>query len=116
MKFGLDSFKVIVVVSMLLCLASLAFISYVAVDAIQGAKIPNQEYGLVTSKSPVNDNPIANYKVVISSGKTLYIPNNTTLYDSIQVNQEYLFSGRIDFNNQMILIDMATQPFNTTTP
>ena len=89
MECRVDSFKVIVIVSMLLCLASLTFIAYVAIDSIQGAKIPNQEYAMVISKSPVNDNPIANYTVVLSSGKTLYIPNNTTLFDSIQVNQSY---------------------------
>ena len=116
MECRVDSFKVIVIVSMLLCLASLTFIAYVAIDSIQGTKIPNQEYAMVISKSPVNDNPIANYTVVLSNGKTLYIPNNTTLYDNIQVNQSYLFDGRVDFNNQMILIDSATQPPRTATP
>ena len=107
---GLDNFKVAVVVAIVLSLAAIGFIGWVAYDAIRYSKTPDQQYGMVASKSSVSDNPAANYMVSLSSGKTLYIQNNATLYDSLQVNQSYLFDCRIDFNNKITLIDKATQP------
>ncbi|MCL5876284.1 MAG: hypothetical protein M1540_00530 [Candidatus Bathyarchaeota archaeon] len=106
----MDTFKVVVVVAITLSLASIGFIGAVAYDAIQYSKTPDQQYGMVASKSPVTDNPVANYMVSLYSGKTLYIQNNATLYDSLQVNQSYLFDCRIDFNNKITLIDKASQP------
>jgi hypothetical protein len=107
---NLDTFKAAVTVAIVLSLAAIGFIGVVAIDAIQGSKIPEQQYGTVASKSPLTDNPLANYKVTLANGKILYIQNNATLYDTLQINQSYLFDCRIDFNNQMTLIDKATQP------
>jgi hypothetical protein len=100
----------VVVVSIVVSLASIGFIGLVAYDALQNAKIPDQEYATVTSKSAVSDKQFAEYVVTVSNGKTLYIQNNATLYNYLQINQTYLFDCRIDFNNQMLLIDRATQP------
>lgn len=111
----LDTFKAAVIVAIVLSLAAIGFIGVVAIDVIQGSKIPEQQYGTVASKSPLTDNPLADYMVTLVNGKTLYIQNNATLYDTLQINQSYLFDCRIDFTNQMTLIDKATQPDRGTT-
>ena len=105
----MDAFEKVIVVSILVSLVALGFIAYVASDAIQGAKIPHQEYGIVTWKGPVTDGHLANYMVSISTGKTLYILSNSTLYAGIQENLGYLFIGHIDYTNQMTLIDSISQ-------
>lgn len=106
----MDAFKVSVAVAILLSLITLGFISYVASDAIQGAKIPDAEYGIVVSKGVIENDDIGYYTVSLENNKILYILNNSTLYNKIQVNQSYLFECRINFNNKMIIIDKATQP------
>jgi hypothetical protein len=106
----LDAFKRIILLSVLASLIALGFIAYVATDAIQGVKIPDQEYGIVTSKGPVTDGHAADYVVTISTGKTLYIQTNQTMYDYLQKNSSYLFDCRIDLIGDMIIIDSASQP------
>lgn len=105
----MDAFKKIILLSIVASLVSLAFIAYVATDAIQGAKIPDQEYGIVTSKGPVTDGHAANYTVNISTGKTLFITNNQTMYNRLQVNMSYLFDCRIDLIGGMLIADSAAQ-------
>ncbi len=111
----MDAFKIAVVVAVLLSLVSLGFIAYVTTDAIQGAKIPDEDYGMVVSKGPVLDGHLADYTVTLANGKTLYILSNTTLYDSIQENLSYLFTCHIDYTNQMIIIDSVSQVNRTVT-
>jgi len=104
----MDEFKVVIIVAILVSLATLGAIIYISEDSISNSKIPDVERGSVSSKSPVSDNHPANYIVNLSSGQKLYILNNATFYDSITVNQSYVFNCRVDFNNKMTIIDQAT--------
>lgn len=111
----LDTFKAVIVVAVILSLVSLAFISVVSDDAARNAKTPDQEYGVVTAKAPFTDSRLANYSVTLSNGKTLHIQSNTTLYDCIEIDKSYLFECRLDFVNQMTIIDSVRQVNRTAT-
>ncbi len=104
----MDEFKIVIIAAILVTLGTLVTIIYISEDAINNAKIPDVERGLVSSKALVSDNLPANYSVNLSSGQKLYILNNATLYDSIVTNQSYVFECRLDFNNKMTIIDRAT--------
>jgi hypothetical protein len=103
----LDAFKLTIILTTIVYFGVLAGIMFIAQDMINNAKIPDVERGLVASKAPVLDNHPANFTVNISDGKTLYIQNNASLYQSILVNQTYVFTCHVDFNNKMTLIDSA---------
>ncbi len=103
----MDAFKTVVLVALLVTIAAFGFVAYTIGDAIQGAKTPDDEYGTVTSKGPVLDGHPASYVIELSNSKTLYIINNSTLYDKIQVNMSYLFHCRIDVTNHMLIVDSA---------
>ncbi len=111
----MDAFKTIVVISILIAVIAVGFIAIVANDAIKGAKIPDGEYGIIADKGQTVENIPVNYYVALTNGKRLYIPMNTTLYNSLQINKSYLFNCRIDYTNQRILIDSAYQQ-NRTAP
>jgi hypothetical protein len=111
----MDEFKIVVIVAILFSLVTLGTVIFIAQDAINNAKIPDIERGLVISKAPVSDSHPANYTVNLSENRALYVLNNNALYESIQKNQSYLFECRIDFNNKMTIIDSATL-INTTSP
>jgi hypothetical protein len=111
----LDTFKAVIVVAVILSLVSLAFISVVTDDAARNAKTPDEEYGTVIAKAPLADTRLANYSISLSNGRTLHIQSNVTLYDCIEVNASYLFECRLDFTNQMTLIDSAHQVNRTAT-
>jgi hypothetical protein len=102
-----DAFKLTIILTTIVSVGVLAGIMFIAQGMINNAKIPDVERGVVTSKAPVLDSYPANFTVNISDGKTLYIQNNATLYQSILENQTYIFTCRIDFNNKMTLIDSA---------
>jgi hypothetical protein len=104
----MDEFKIVIIVAILVSLATLATIIYISEDAINNAKIPNIERGTVSSKAIVSDNHAANYTVGLSSGQKLYILSNATFYNSIIVNQSYVFECRVDLNNKITIIDHAT--------
>jgi hypothetical protein len=104
----MDEFKIVVIVAILVSLATLGTIIYISEDSINNAIIPDIERGTVSSKALVSDNHPANYKINLSSGQKLYILNNSTLYDSIIVNQDYVFDCRVDLNNQMTIINHAS--------
>jgi hypothetical protein len=105
-----DAFKLTIIFTVVVSVGILAGIMLIAQDMINNAKIPDVERGLVFSKAPVSDSRPANFTVNLSDGKTLYIQNNATLYQSILENQTYIFTCRIDFNNKMTLIDNAEIP------
>jgi hypothetical protein len=67
----------------------------------------NPQGGLVISKASVTDKPAVGYAVNLANGRTIYIANNATLYDSLIINQTYLFDCRIDYNNNMFVINSA---------
>ena len=104
----MDEFKIVIIVAILVSLATLGTIIYISEDSINNAKIPDVERGLVSSKTPVSDNLLANYSVNLSSGQKLYILNNAILYDNLIVNQSYVFDCRVDFNNKMTIINHAS--------
>lgn len=104
----MDEFKIVIIVAILVSLATLGTIIYISEDAINNAKIPDVERGIVSSKETVSDNLPANYTVNLASGQKLYILNNATFYNSIIINQSYVFDCRVDFNNEMVIIDRAT--------
>lgn len=104
-----------VVAAVTFSLVFLALIGLIAQDAINNSAIPNEEYGVVVSKAPMQGGHIADYMVSLANGKTLYILSNTTLYDSIEVNFSYLFNCRIDLNNQITIVNSATQVNRTIT-
>ena len=103
----MDAFKLTVILGIVVTIGIFAGIIFIAQDSIDNAKIPDIERGLVVSKAPISDTRPANYTVNLSDGKTLYIQNNATLYQSIIENQSYVFTCRLDFNNKMTLIDQA---------
>jgi hypothetical protein len=106
----LDAFKITIIFAVVVSVGILAGIMFIAQDMINNAKIPDVERGLVASKASVSDNHLANFIVNLSDGKTLYIQNNATLYQSILENRTYVFTCHIDFNNKMTLIDKAEIP------
>jgi hypothetical protein len=67
----------------------------------------NPQAGLIISKTPVTNKPIVDYAINLASSQTLYIANNATLYDSLIINQPYLFDCRIDYNNNIFVINSA---------
>lgn len=111
----MDAFKVSVAVAILLSWIALGFISYVASDAIQDAKIPDAEYGIVVSKGLIENGEIGYYTVTLENNKILYILNNSTLYDGIKENTSYLFTCRIDYLKHMTIIDNVLQVNRTDT-
>jgi hypothetical protein len=111
----MDAFKVSVVVDVLVSWIALGVIYIVTTDVIQGAKIPDVEYGVVASKGLVENGELAYYTVTLESGDRFYIINNSTLYDSIKENLSYLFTCRIDYINQMTIIDSVSQVNRTAT-
>jgi uncharacterized protein (DUF58 family) len=112
---GVDAFKTVVLVSLLVSLAAFGFIAYVIGNSIEDAKIPDEEYGKVISKGPVADGRPANYTVNLENGKQFYITTNTTAYNVIELNKTYLLSCRIDLKNSMTIIDSAWQTNRTAT-
>lgn len=67
----------------------------------------NPQGGLVISKNIVTDKPNVDYAINLANSQTLYIANNATLYDSLKINQTYLFDYHIDYNNNMNIINSA---------
>lgn len=108
MQAGLDEFKIVVTLAIVVSLATLGTIVLISVDAVDNAKIPDVQRGIVTSKSPVTVSHAVNYKITVAENQALYIQNDAALYERIQVNQTYLFDCRIDFNNKMTLIENVT--------
>ncbi len=111
----MDAFKISVAVAILLSLIALGFISYVASDAIQDAKIPDSEYGLVVSKGLIENEEIGYYTVTLENNKILCILNNSTLYDNIKETSSYLFTCHIDYLKHMTIIDSVLQVNRTGT-
>jgi hypothetical protein len=104
----MDKLKLVTVVAVLSMLVTLGAIVFIAQDAINGAKIPDAQRGMVISKAPVTDNQPANYTVTLPENKLLYIVNNPALYESIVANKTYLFDCRIDLANKMTIIESAS--------
>jgi hypothetical protein len=113
----MDAFKIVVAVCMVLAVVAVGFIVVVTNDAIEGAKIPDQEYGTIQSKAAVTDGQPADYMITLAEGKVLYIQtkDNATLYGTLKENVSYVFNCRIDYKNQMTLIFSATQQNRTMT-
>jgi hypothetical protein len=111
----MEAFKTTVVVCMLLAVVAVGFIAVVANDAIEGAKIPDQEFGTVVAKAPVTADIPADYMVLLDNEKVLYIQtkDNATVYGLLKENVSYLFDCRIDYKNHLTLILSATQQNRT---
>ncbi len=103
----MDAFKRIIVYSIIASLLAVGFIAFVAGDMISGAKIPDAESGIVTSKGQVTDSHAAAYYVNLDGGKTLYIVSNGTLFSALTVGSSYSFTCRIDLLGGMTVIDSA---------
>jgi len=110
-----DGFKTAVIATLLVSIAAIGFMAYTIGDVLENAKIPDQQYGTVNTKSPVTDNHPANYTITLQDGKQLYITSNTTTYDNIEIGKSYLFNCRIDVKNHMVIIDSASQTNRTDT-
>ncbi len=67
----------------------------------------NPQGGVVVSKSKVTDLSNVDYSINLANGRTLYIANNGTLFNGIMLNQTYLFDCRINYSNNMFLINNA---------
>ena len=111
----MDIFKGIIAGAVVLSLFFLGVILAISVNAIDNSIIPDIEYGQVTSKAPVTDIPGIKYQIALADGKVLYITTNQTLYDTMQINMTYVFSCRIDYNNQWLIMDSASQTNRTET-
>ena len=113
----MDTFKTVVAVTLIIAAVTVGFIAAVANDAIEGSKIPDQEYGVIQSKAAVTDGKPADYIVTLESGKVLYIQtqDNASVYGILKENVSYLFNCRIDYKNHMTLILSAIQQNRTAT-
>ena len=102
-----DAIKVIVVLTLVISLLTLTVIVVVLEESIRNASIPDAESGVVLSKNIISDHSPATHVVNLLDGRTLYIQNNTALYESIleDQNQIYSFMCRKDFNNNLIIIE-----------
>jgi hypothetical protein len=87
----------------------------ISVNAINTGTIPDIEYGLVSAKAPVTDGQNANYTITLSNDKILYVQNNQTLYDTLEVNKTYVFNCLIDLPNDMLIAESAWQTNRTDT-
>lgn len=103
----MEAFKLTVVLAIVVSLAALSFIVFIAEDSIHNASIPDAESGAVLSKNVISDRSPATHAVNLLDGRTLYIQNNTALYETIIENQTqiYSFMCRLDFNNNLIIIE-----------
>jgi hypothetical protein len=82
----MDAFKLTVLGAAMVSLVALGVIVLVTQDAITNSTAPDEERGLVTSKSLITDKPKVHYGVSLSDGRTLYIQNDSLLYNSIIEN------------------------------
>ena len=72
--------------------------------------IPSTERGMIVSKKVIN----ANDRVIdLSDGKTLHILNNTPLYQSLQLNQSYIFNCRFNYNTKITVIENVQNETNS---
>jgi hypothetical protein len=69
----------------------------------------NPQGAVVVSKSKVTDIPNVDYSINLADGRTFYITNNATLFNQIMINQTYLFDCRINYSNNMHLINDASR-------
>ena len=99
----------------MLCLVFLGIVFVIYQNSVNNANIPDIEYGLVTAKAPVTDGHNANYTINLATGKILYVQSNQTLYDTLVLNKTYVFTCRIDLNNQMYIAESAWQTNRTAT-
>lgn len=104
----MDAFKTTIAVAVLSSLAILGAMFFITQNAIDTAKIPEVQKGLVVSKDVVADGHTANYSISLEGGKTLYILNNPALYNSILVNETYQFDCWNDFKQKITIIETAT--------
>ncbi len=112
---SVDTFKAVVVLSVVVCIASLVVIGVVTEEAIRTASIPDSQSGVVLSKAAVSDKPSAMFAVTLVGGKVLYIQNNSLIYNSVVENQSFRFDCRIDYNNNMIFIESVNPQMGLVT-
>jgi len=111
----MDAFKKVVLGAILVFIAAFAFVGYVITDAIESAKIPDDQYGTVTAKGIVTGKEPANYTVTVDENNIIYITSNTTAYEHLEINKTYLFVCHRDVKNAMTVIDSVWQTNRTDT-
>jgi hypothetical protein len=101
----MDAFKTTIIFSVILSVACLVIVGVVSEEMVRNASIPASESGVVASKT-VSD---GNYVVGLVDGRSLFIQNDTVLYDSIVENHSYSFDCRIDHGNNRVVV-MGVNP------
>jgi hypothetical protein len=102
-----DAVTKTVLLTVVLSIVIFGFIVFLTANDISQAKIPDVEQGTVLSKQVLSNS--TNYSVTLSDGKTLYVQNNSSLFESIQENHTYVFNCRIDLNNEITIIDKISE-------
>jgi hypothetical protein len=127
----LDAFKITIIAAVLASIAILGAIFIITQDAINQAKIPDVQKGVVISKTVIETGGSTEYSISLDGGQILYILNSTktgapaeyslslddgktyntvnslTLYENILVNKTYQFDCFLDFKNKITIIDTA---------
>src|SRR5208283_2765533 len=91
----IDPFTLTIVVVIIISIAIVGIVALVLVNNLKS--IPSGESGLIVSKSVINANESA---IELSNGKTLYILNNTPLYNILEENQTYSFECLFNYYTQ----------------
>ena len=105
----MDAFTKTVLLSAIVALGVFGLMVTLTINAIDQANIPDVQRGTVLSKQPTSDNPLSSFAINLSDGKTLYIKNNSTLYDNILTNKTYIFNCLLDFNHKIDIIETVSE-------
>jgi hypothetical protein len=109
MRPEMDAFAKAVVLTAVLMVAVLGVIVVLGLN--EADNIVDIRSGTVQSKQAVSDQN-GTYTLQLTDGETLYI-YNSTLYDSVMVNQTYTFRGHIDAYKQMTIVESVETPAPT---
>ena len=106
----MDAFTKTVVATTLLMFVVLGAI--VALGLSNANRIPDVQSGVVQTKTVVSASN-STYTVQLTDGQVFYVLN-TALYDSLMVNQTYVFTNHIDAYKHMTIVDSAEPPATPT--
>ncbi len=100
----MDAFKLALVVTLIISGAAIGVVGVLGEQCISNSTLPDSETGFVTSKVIVADNLLATSQITLSTGKSLYIKNDTLLYSSIVENHTYTFDCLLNYKAGMLMV------------
>jgi len=105
-----DAFILTIVLALIIAVLTGGFVYLIVQNNLN--VIPSVERGTVASKNMITANDST---IKLSSGKTLHILNNVTLYDCLQENQKYVFDCLYNYHTKITTIQSASLDNSTST-